>query len=94
MELLVVDGIDGVKIVPLAERLGVTSGSFYWHFEDHDDLLRSMLDWWDREMTDSVIRIVNASRGGVERRLMAVAEERARRRCFSVTIFLYLPSPL
>ena len=25
-------GIDGVKIVIIAERLGVTSGSFFWHF--------------------------------------------------------------
>ncbi len=24
--------LDGVKIVVIAHRLGVTSGSFYWHF--------------------------------------------------------------
>ena len=78
MELLRTRGIAGVRILPLAKRLGVTRGSFYWHFEDHDDLTRSMLDWWDREMTDSVIRIVNESRGSVERRLMTIAEEVVR----------------
>ena len=78
MDLLRTRGIAGVRILPLAKRLGVTRGRFYWHFEDHDDLLRSMLDWWDREMTDSVIRFSGETRGGVERRLMAIAEEVVR----------------
>ena len=31
-------GIDGVKVVIIAERMGVTSGSFYWHFKGLPDL--------------------------------------------------------
>ena len=73
MELLRTRGIGGVRILPLAKQLGVSRGSFYWHFEDHDDLLRSMLDWWDHEMTDAVIRFSKESHRSVERRLMAVA---------------------
>jgi AcrR family transcriptional regulator len=30
------EGIGGVKIQRLCDRLGVTKGSFYWHFEDID----------------------------------------------------------
>ena len=78
MELLRTSGIGGVRVLPLAKELGVSRGSFYWHFEDRDDLLRSMLDWWDREMTDSVIRVANESRGDVRRRLGAVAEDVVR----------------
>ena len=68
MELLRTRGIGGVRILPLAKQLGVSRGSFYWHFEDHDDLLRSMLDWWDHEMTDAVIRFSKESHRSVERR--------------------------
>jgi AcrR family transcriptional regulator len=78
MELLRTRGIGGVRVLPLAKGLGVSRGSFYWHFEDRDDLLRSMLDWWDREMTDSVIRVSNEDRGSARTRLMAVAEDVVR----------------
>lgn len=48
-------GIDAVKVLPLSHKLGVTRGSFYWHFEDREDLLRQMLEFWERELTDVVI---------------------------------------
>ena len=80
MELLRTRGIGGVRVLPLAKGLGVSRGSFYWHFEDRDELLRSMLDWWDREMTDSVIQFANEGRAGAQTRLMAVAEDVVRSR--------------
>ena len=78
MEMLRTRGIGGVRVLPLAKGLGVSRGSFYWHFEDRDDLLRSMLDWWDREMTDSAIQVSNEDRGSPRTRLMAVAEDVVR----------------
>ncbi|MEC7490636.1 MAG: TetR/AcrR family transcriptional regulator [Pseudomonadota bacterium] len=39
-------GLDGVRIEPLARRLGVTKGSFYWHFKDRQELLDALLDLW------------------------------------------------
>ena len=88
MELLRTRGIGGVRVLPLAKGLGVSRGSFYWHFEDHDDLLRSMLDWWDREMTDSVIHVSNEERRSPRTRLAAVAEDviRFRRNRYDTAI--------
>jgi AcrR family transcriptional regulator len=48
-------GIDGVKVAPLAARLGVTTGSFYWHFKNRGELLELVLDYWERAMTDAAI---------------------------------------
>ncbi len=43
---LVEEGIQGVKVDRLAQRLGVTRGGFYKHFTDRDDLLdRLLLEW-------------------------------------------------
>ena len=44
-------GVDGVKVAPLARRLGVTTGSFYWHFKNRRELLEALLDYWERTMT-------------------------------------------
>jgi len=74
MELLRTHGIGGVRVLTLAQNLHVSRGSFYWHFEDRRDLLDSMLDWWDREMTDTVIELDKAGRTSPQKRLMTMAE--------------------
>ena len=48
-------GIDKVKIAPLAADMGVTTGSFYWHFKNRQELLDALLEYWEREMTDAVM---------------------------------------
>src|SRR5256886_10621558 len=39
-------GIDTVRVEPLAKALGITKGSFYWHFADRRALLDAMLHSW------------------------------------------------
>jgi AcrR family transcriptional regulator len=48
--ILGADGIQGVKIDRMAERLGVTKGSFYWHFKDLDSYLDALAARWAGEM--------------------------------------------
>jgi AcrR family transcriptional regulator len=55
LEALEESGVEGVKVLALSKRLGVSRGSFYWHFRNRDDLLQGLLDYWDRWSTDSVI---------------------------------------
>jgi AcrR family transcriptional regulator len=40
------EGESGVRVEPLARRLGVTKGSFYHHFRDREELLGAMIDRW------------------------------------------------
>jgi len=47
-KVLIKQGISNVKVEPLAKVLGVTSGSFYWHFSRRQDLYDALLkDWYD-----------------------------------------------
>lgn len=48
-------GIEGVKVVAIARRLGLTSGSFYWHFKNLKDLLDSVLTYWEEALTGHII---------------------------------------
>ncbi|MFT7572187.1 MAG: AcrR family transcriptional regulator [Paracoccaceae bacterium] len=45
-DMLGENGLDGVRVEPLARRLGVTKGSFYWHFKGRQQLIEALLDRW------------------------------------------------
>lgn len=38
--------LDTVKVDPIARRLKVTRGSFYWHFKNRQDLIDAVVDRW------------------------------------------------
>lgn len=54
-ELLISRSIDAVRVDVLAKALGVSRGSFYWHFTDRDDLLNRVLLSWQEEQTEQII---------------------------------------
>jgi AcrR family transcriptional regulator len=39
-------GVDGVRVEALARRLGVTKGSFYWHFKNRQHLIDALFERW------------------------------------------------
>lgn len=55
-EALLESGIDGVKILPLAKRLGIARTSFYWYFKDREELLAALLARWRDKNTRNLVR--------------------------------------
>ena len=47
IQALIEGGPPAVAVEPLARALGVSKGSFYWHFSSRDELLRSALERWE-----------------------------------------------
>ncbi len=47
LDLIAEQGIAALAVEPLARRLGVTKGSFYWHFPSRDALLQAALERWE-----------------------------------------------
>jgi AcrR family transcriptional regulator len=62
-------GPDAVRIEPLAKELGVSRGSFYWHFEDRSALLAAMLDTWEQATTEEAAERVESEGGDITARL-------------------------
>ena len=54
LEVLESDGMNEVKIERLARELGVSRSGFYWHFENRQDLIRAMIEYWGEEFTSVV----------------------------------------
>lgn len=69
LEILGLNGIDGVRIELLAKRLEVTKGSFYWHFKDRDALHQAMLEQWRKRSTLALIERLDKGEGTPQERL-------------------------
>ena len=54
-QLLVEGGVEAVKVMPLAERLGLSRTSFYWHFPDREALLAGLVDRWKAKNTGNLV---------------------------------------
>ncbi len=54
-DLLLESGVDAVKILPLAKKLGLSRTSFYWFFKDRDELMAALVARWRDKNTGSLV---------------------------------------
>lgn len=57
---LIREGIDAVKILPLAEGLRLSRTSFYWFFKDRAELLSALADKWEARTTTPLVTATTA----------------------------------
>ena len=55
LETLIEHGVDRVKILNLAARLGVSRSSFYWYFKDRKALLDTLVEHWRQTNTKAIV---------------------------------------
>jgi AcrR family transcriptional regulator len=58
---LVKANVDDIRIEELSRELGVSKGSFYWHFRNRDHLLDRVLEHW---LDRATVRTSRWARGG------------------------------
>ena len=49
LEMIAEEGVAALAVEALARRLGVTKGSFYWHFKNREALLQAALNRWEAD---------------------------------------------
>ena len=58
--LFVNDGIEAVKIMPLAKTLNLTRTGFYWHFKDLSELQDEIINIWQTRNTGIILERCDA----------------------------------
>ena len=69
LEVLAREGSARLSIEHLSAALGVSRGSFYWHFADRSDFVHALLDYWHETYTLPVAQKIGAEGGDAEDKL-------------------------
>ncbi len=64
LRTLAKSGFTALKAEPLAKAMGVSRGSFYWHFRDIDAFHAAILRHWREVAAEQIIANVEASSAG------------------------------
>ena len=62
LQMIAEQGVHALAVEPLARRMGITKGSFYWHFSNREALLDQALAGWEKHDA----RNLNTSLGAIE----------------------------
>lgn len=63
-----------LRVNNLVKDVGVTKGSFYWHFKDRDDFIRKLIDYWHEQYTVTVSNYLDEYEGTAEEKLRKLME--------------------
>ena len=64
LKTLAKSGFTALKAEPLAKAMGVSRGSFYWHFADIGAFHAAILKQWREIAAEQIIASVEAATGG------------------------------
>ena len=71
---LTTKGSLGLSIEEMSKAVGVTKGSFYWHFKNRDGFVRELFNYWADLSTTKVIEYVDQFEGSPSERLLALSK--------------------
>ena len=74
LELMAKEGRARLRVERLANELGVTRGSFYWHFKNRDDFVAQLVDYWSEWSTQQAINALSNINANASDRLLALME--------------------
>jgi AcrR family transcriptional regulator len=64
IRLFLEKGYHGTSIDDITEAAGITKGALYWHYKGKEDLLRIIIQKWEKDFLDGLIRKVDEVNGG------------------------------
>jgi AcrR family transcriptional regulator len=74
LEAVARNGGARLRVRDLVQNLGVSTGSFYWHFRSRDDFVAKLVDYWGREVTSRVAEHMANVEGDPRKRLLLLME--------------------
>ncbi len=84
-------GPQKLTIDRLVKGLGVTKGSFYWHFRNRRDFQTQLLQHWDRHGTQCVVEMLETADDDPAERPGAIIETVVEQNlaCYDISIWAW-----
>ena len=60
LHVLKKEGVGRITVRHLSELLGVSTGSFYWHFKNRDEFIRALAEYWKEAYTQTIAEELKA----------------------------------
>ena len=78
LEILAVEGARKLTIDHLVKAMGVTKGSFYWHFKTRADFIICLVEYWADTHTQSLVKELGSISDPAKRllKLMQILSEK------------------
>lgn len=70
IEVMVDSSVEQVRVERLAVALGVSKGSFYWHFRTREELLKAVLQQWANQATFGIQERLDQEASRADQRLL------------------------
>ena len=67
-------GSANLTVRNISERLGVTTGSFYWHFKSRQEFVQAIVDYWQLVFTDAIANQIDSSSADPHKQLYNLME--------------------
>lgn len=82
-------GLASIKVESLSRDLYASKGSFYWHFDNRNDLIAAVIARWEKSETDQIIELAETDQDPHERlvTVFTVVGERMYERGGERTLF-------
>jgi AcrR family transcriptional regulator len=78
-EVFTRDGLGAIKVEALARELGLTKGSFYWHYASRQELINAVIQRWEHDLTSRLITLSESAGDNPEDRIRSLFEAVAQR---------------
>ena len=75
LRALAKEGGSVLSVDALAKHLGVSRGSFYWHFKDKSDFVLQLVDYWIEVYTKSIIDYLEQMDISADKKLLLLMEK-------------------
>ena len=73
-EVFTRDGLAAIKVEALARDLGLTKGSFYWHYANRHALIDAVMQRWEHNLTGVLITLSESAGHNPEDRIRSLFE--------------------
>jgi len=63
IKLILRNGFNGTSIQSITDAANISKGAFYWHFKSKDELLNTIVDYYEDAFIDGIINNVKNAKG-------------------------------